>query len=93
MPFHMLRDNIANVRADAIVNVADPDPAYDGGKDTAACRYDGEAEATPAVDLPAKHIIHTVCPAWIDGRHGELDGLASCYRSSLLLAEDRKSVV
>lgn len=47
----------------------------------------GEAAVTAAFSLPAKYIIHTVGPAWIDGAHGEFDILRSCYRKSLLLAD------
>ena len=47
----------------------------------------GEAAVTAAFALPAKYIIHTVGPAWIDGKHGEYDILRSCYRKSLLLAD------
>ena len=47
----------------------------------------GEAAVTAAFSLPAKYIIHTVGPAWIDGKHGEYDILRSCYRKSLLLAD------
>ena len=47
----------------------------------------GHAAATPAFNLPAKHIIHTVGPKWIDGSHGEEETLRSCYRESLELAE------
>ncbi len=47
----------------------------------------GECAVTPAFRLPAKHIIHTVGPAWVDGEHGEFDILRSCYRKSLLLAD------
>ena len=47
----------------------------------------GEAAATDAFSLPAKYIIHTVGPVWKDGSHGEFDQLASCYRKSLLIAE------
>ena len=46
----------------------------------------GEAAVTPAFRLHARYIIHTVGPVWIDGEHGELATLASCYRKSLLLA-------
>ena len=32
-------------------------------------------------------MIHTVGPIYSDGRHGEPELLAACYRNSLLLAE------
>ncbi|MCE7005433.1 macro domain-containing protein [Kibdelosporangium philippinense] len=49
----------------------------------------GEAIATPAFDLaPVKYVIHTVGPVWEGGGYGEADVLASCYRKSLLLAEE-----
>jgi O-acetyl-ADP-ribose deacetylase (regulator of RNase III) len=47
----------------------------------------GEARITPAFDLPAKFVIHTVGPVWTGGMLGEDDLLASCYRSSMRLAE------
>ncbi len=47
----------------------------------------GEARLTPAFRLPARYVIHTVGPVWRDGRSGEPDRLAACYRSSLGLAE------
>ncbi len=47
----------------------------------------GEAAVTPAFALPAKYIIHTVGPVWMGGGRGEADLLRSCYRKSLLLAE------
>ena len=39
--------------------------------------------------MPCKYIIHTVGLHWVDGRHGEQNILASCYRSSLALARGR----
>ncbi|HVG29392.1 MAG TPA: O-acetyl-ADP-ribose deacetylase [Pyrinomonadaceae bacterium] len=50
----------------------------------------GEAVATTAGNLPARHVIHTVGPVW--GRHGgrEPELLASCYRNSLRLAAERR---
>lgn len=48
----------------------------------------GKAAVTPAFDLNSKYIIHTVGPAWIDGAHGEMDLLRSCYRESLRKAEE-----
>ena len=47
----------------------------------------GQAAVTPAFDLPATYIIHTVGPAWVGGRNGELDTLRACYRNSLVLAD------
>lgn len=47
----------------------------------------GQAAITPAFDLSAKYIIHTVGPIWKDGKQGEDDILRSCYSNSLLLAE------
>jgi len=49
----------------------------------------GDAKLTRGYRLPCKYIIHTVGPHWVDGRHGEQDVLASCYRSSLALARGR----
>ena len=48
----------------------------------------GDAKATAGFALPARWIIHTVGPVWRDGRHGELDTLASCYRRSLAVADE-----
>lgn len=47
----------------------------------------GEVAVTPAFRLHAKYIIHTVGPIWVDGKQGEFDELASCYRKSLLIAK------
>lgn len=47
----------------------------------------GSAVATPAFDLPAKYVIHTPGPIWGGGMHRERELLASCYISSLELAE------
>ena len=59
----------------------------------AACRAIGEcppgqAVVTDGFDLPARFIIHTVGPVWLGGEAGEHETLASCYRSSLAVAED-----
>src|SRR5689334_25324343 len=40
----------------------------------------GDAKATDAFRLPARWIIHAVGPRYRDGRHGEAELLASCYR-------------
>ena len=49
----------------------------------------GSAVATTAGRLPAKYVFHAVGPVYRDGRHGEPDLLASCYRKCLELAEER----
>ena len=103
MPLKIIRNDITKVRADAIVNTANPLPVIGGGTDSAIYEaagkeqllaqrkkigeiLPGNAEYTPAFDLDAKYIIHTVGPAWIDGEHGERETLRSCYKNSLELA-------
>ena len=48
----------------------------------------GEARITPGFRLPAKFVIHTIGPVYRDGRHGEPELLAACYRNSLALAAE-----
>ena len=50
----------------------------------------GEARITRGYDLPARYVIHAVGPVWQDGKHGEAELLASCYRHSILLAEEHQ---
>ena len=47
----------------------------------------GSAVVTSAGSLPAQFVFHAVGPIYRDGRHGEPDQLASCYRTCLDLAE------
>jgi O-acetyl-ADP-ribose deacetylase (regulator of RNase III) len=49
----------------------------------------GQAVATTAGRLPARYVFHAVGPIYRDGRHGEPEALASCYRTCLRLAEER----
>jgi O-acetyl-ADP-ribose deacetylase (regulator of RNase III) len=49
----------------------------------------GQAVATGAGRLPAKYVFHAVGPVYRDGRHGEPELLASCYRQCLAMAEER----
>ena len=105
MPFQIIRNDITKVKADAIVNTANPRPVIGGGTDSAVYRAAGEnqllaerrkigniapgnAVSTPAFDLNAKYIIHTVGPVWIDGAHGEREILHSCYVNALTLAAE-----
>ena len=55
----------------------------------------GRSIITPAFDLPAKYIIHTVCPRYMDGQRGETEQLYNAYASALALhsqAPDAKSI-
>ena len=105
MPFRIIRDDITRVRADAIVDSANPHPRIGGGTDAAVYRAagtrrllaarrtigdiaPGQAAVTPAFRLPAKFVIHTVGPVWVDGAHGELATLRACYLNSLALADE-----
>jgi O-acetyl-ADP-ribose deacetylase (regulator of RNase III) len=49
----------------------------------------GKAVATGAGRLPAKFVFHAVGPIYRDGRRGEPELLASCYRECLAMAEAR----
>ena len=49
----------------------------------------GQAFVTPAFQLPAKYIIHTVGPVWRGGFNGEPYTLRCCYENSLKLAREK----
>lgn len=49
----------------------------------------GDAVATTAGKLPARYVFHTVGPVYRDGKHGEPERLASCYRTCMRLADER----
>ena len=51
------------------------------------CRT-GDAKATAAGRLPARHVIHAVGPVWHGGVAGEAELLASAYRRSLEVAAE-----
>ena len=106
MPFEIVRNNIVNMHVDAIVNTANPEPLVGSGVDTSIHQAAGpkllearrqigaismgEARLTPAFDLNAKYVIHTVGPIWQDGTAGEADILRSCYINSLKLALEQQ---
>ncbi len=51
----------------------------------------GEARATAGFGLRARWIIHTVGPVWSGGGRGEAEVLASCYRTSLSVADELRA--
>jgi len=53
-----------------------------GGCDT------GNAKITTAGNLAAQFVIHTVGPVYGEGRSGEAEYLASCFRRSMELGEE-----
>ena len=78
MPFEIVRNDITNMRVDAIVNTANPRPVVGPGVDSAIHAAAGpqllmerqrigriavgNAELTVAYGLDAKYVIHTVGP-------------------------------
>ena len=102
MPFEIVRNDITKMAVDAIVNTANPRPVIGSGTDTAIHKAAGpellkarqvignlevgRAAITPAFNLNAAYVIHTVGPVWIDGKQDEEMLLRSCYENSLSLA-------
>lgn len=96
--------DITKQDVDAIANAANQHLKKGGGVDGAihraagpelqkACAAiggcpTGEARITEGYRLPARYVIHCVGPRYRDGRHGEPDQLAGCYRQAMALAAE-----
>ena len=106
MPFEIIRGDITEIKADAIVNTANPDPVIGAGVDAGIHKKAGpkllkarerigpiavgQAAVTPAFGLDAKYVIHAVGPVWEGGAYGEEALLRQCYDKALALAARKR---
>ena len=106
MPLEIVRNDITTMQVDVIVNSAHPTAGVGGGVDFAIHQAagpelldermkigdiaTGDAFITPGFKLPAKYVVHTVGPIWQEGKKGQREQLAGCYKNSFRLAVENK---
>lgn len=104
MPVRIVRNDIAKMHADAIVNAANAQLSAGGGVCGALhaaagpgllqeCMSlhgckTGQVKVTGGYNLHCKYVIHAVGPMWQGGSRGERELLASCYRQALAKAQE-----
>ena len=104
----LFKASILDVRADIIVMSANPSLLAGGGVSgvihkaagpeleqfakSHAPLQSGQSLLTPAFNLNAKYIVHTVCPRFYDGLRGEPEELKMAYLSALTVCDKLSSV-
>src|SRR5437763_16848456 len=104
MAIELVVGDLTEQEVDAIVNAANESLLGGGGVDGAIHRKGGpeilaetsrlggcatgDAKASTAGRLAARHVIHTVGPVWRGGGAGERGLLAFCHRRSIEVAAD-----
>lgn len=105
MPLKIVRNNILEMKVDAIVNPTDyklsgsgsiDKKIHEAGGDLLKKECEeyghcdfGDAVLTNAYNLPCKYIIHTVGAFWRDN-NDDLEIIKSCYANCLMLAKEEK---
>lgn len=103
MPLYIRNCDVCNVKCDAIVDASDEKLSGVTGVDISirkaagprlaeACAEIGHCGIGSAVITEGfelcRYVIHIAPPKYVDGKHGEKELLASCYRKAFELARD-----
>lgn len=107
----IVKESILDVDADIIVMSANPSllagsgvsgvihkaagPELEQYAKSFAPLAEGQAILTPAFNLKANYVVHTVCPRFYDGHRGEQQGLQDAYLNALAVCNelDRSSTI